>query len=286
MGRIGDPGTDPRVTADRVNDSQMKNRIYEILEHSSSNDRQADVFGYFIIALISLNVIALIVGTVDSIYESAPWAFLAIEVFSVAVFSVEYVLRLWACTANPKYSTPLLGRFRFAASPVMVVDLLAILPFFASLILSVYGLDLRILRVFRLLVRIVRMGRYSTGLQTLARVVRKKRSELAMVIVLLGVLLLTTSSLVYFAEHEQQPDVFASIPESMWWSLITLSTIGYGDVVPMTAPGRLLAGITAVLGIGLFALPAGILGSGFVDELQSRRESTRTCPHCGKAIHD
>ena len=265
---------------------QMRRRIHEILEHTSPNDRSADFFGYFIISLITLNVAALVLGTVGTIYESAPWAFQTIEVFSVVVFTGEYGLRIWACTENSRYGKATLGRFRFAASPIMVLDLLAILPFYALAVFGLHGLDLRVLRAVRLLVRLVRMGRYSTGLSTLARVIGQKRSELGTVIVVLGVLLLMTSTMVYFAEHEAQPLEFPDIPHAMWWSVITLTTIGYGDVYPITTLGRVLAGMTAILGIGLFALPAGILGSGFVDELRKRPEASQVCPHCGKGIHD
>ena len=136
------------------------------------------------------------------------------------------------------------------------------------------------LRSIRLVARIARLTRLSSGFNTLVRVVTAKRSELSTVIVVLLVLLLLTSSLMYFAEHEAQPDVFSSIPETMWWSIITLTTVGYGDMYPVTFAGRILAGLMAVLGIGLFALPAGILGSGFVDELSRNR----ACPHCGRHL--
>ena len=264
----------------------MKHRIHEILEHTLPNDRPAQVFGVFIVSLISLNVVALIFGTVDHIYQSAPWAFQAFEAFSVAIFTAEYALRIWACTTNAKYRKPVVGRIRFAIAPVMVLDLLAVLPYYALLIFSIHGLDLRVLRAVRLMVRLARMGRHSTGFTTLARVVNHKRGELGAVIVVLGALMVMTSSLIYFAEHEAQPDKFPNIPRAMWWSVITLTTIGYGDVFPITTVGRMLAGTTAILGIGLFALPAGILGSGFVDELRKNGESRIICPHCGRQIED
>ena len=164
-------------------------------------------------------------------------------------------------------------------TPIALLDLLAILPFYGQL-LGLRGLDLRVLRTVRLLARTARLTRLSSGFNTLMRVIRAKRSELSTVIVVLLVLLLLASSLVYFAEHEAQPDVFSSIPETMWWSIITLTTVGYGDMYPVTFAGRILAGLMAVLGIGLFALPAGILGSGFVDEL----DRNRVCPQCGRHL--
>ena len=148
------------------------------------------------------------------------------------------------------------------------------------------GLDLRFLRVARLLARIVRLSRYFTGLRTLGRVLHTKRGELFAVISVLLLLLVMTSSLMFFAEHEAQPEEFASIPKAMWWSIITLTTVGYGDVFPVTAAGRLLAGLIAIVGIGLFALPAGILGSGFMEELGKEENVPFLCPHCGEVIDE
>ena len=251
---------------------------YNVLEGTSSS-RIGRVVSFILASVIVLNVGALTVETVDRIYQVSPRAFWTVEVVSVAIFTIEYVLRVWSCTADPRYSHPVYGRARFAITPIALLDLLAILPFYGQL-LGLRGLDLRVLRTVRLVARIARLTRLSSGFNTLVRVVTAKRSELSTVIVVLLVLLLLTSSLMYFAEHEAQPDVFSSIPETMWWSIITLTTVGYGDMTPVTFAGRILAGLMAVLGIGLFALPAGILGSGFVDELSRNR----ACPHCGRRL--
>ena len=262
----------------------MKKRVYEIVEAAAPGNRASEVFDIFIISLIALNTVALIVGTVEEIHQVAPQAFRVFEIISVAIFTVEYLLRVWSCTADPRYAHPASGRLRFIVSPVALIDLLAILPFYMVLLVNLHGLDLRFLRAVRLLARVARMGRYSSGLCTLARVVHAKRSELLTVIMVLSVLLLMTSSLIFFAEKEAQPDKFANIPQAMWWSIITLTTVGYGDVFPVTVAGRLLAGLIAIVGIGLFALPAGILGSGFVDELRKSTDTPRICPHCNKEI--
>ena len=131
-----------------------------------------------------------------------------------------------------------------------------------------------------------RLGRYFTGIQTLGRVTRSKSGELATVVLLLGLLLLLASSLMFYAETQAQPEQFSSIPAAMWWAIVTLTTVGYGDVFPITAFGRAVAGVIAILGIGLFALPAGILGSGFLEEIQNRAYAPRLCPHCGEEIQD
>ena len=158
----------------------------------------------------------------------------------------------------------------------MLIDLLAILPFFITLAVPV-PIDLRILRSVRLGFRIARSSRHFSGVSVLARVIHAKRTELVSVVGILLMLLLLTSSLVYFAENGSQPEDFASIPQTMWWGIITLTTIGYGDTYPITFAGRALTGVMAIMGIGLFALPAGILGSGFIHEIQS----PGVCPNCG-----
>ena len=160
---------------------------------------------------------------------------------------------------------------------------MAILPFYIAL-LNLPGIDLRVVRAARLVGRVARLGRYSAGIRTLALVVQAKKDELLSVILVLLLLLLLASSLVFYAEHGAQPDKFSSIPETMWWGIITLTTVGYGDVYPVTIAGRVLAGAMAILGVGLFALPAGILGSGFIQEVQQRPERKDICPHCGEQI--
>ena len=269
-----------------MDDNSMKQRLHGVLERSDGRLSGLDVF---IITLICLNVMALIVETVEEIHDVSPLAFRAFDTISVGIFTVEYVLRLWSCTAEEKYGHPVWGRLRFAVTPIVFIDLLAILPFYVALLAPVGVIDLRILRFLRavrLFARIARLSRYSSGLRTSVGVIHAKRAELITVIVFLSILLLMASSLMYFAENEAQPDKFANIPQAMWWSIITLTTVGYGDAVPVTVSGRFLAGVIAILGIGLFALPAGILGSGFMEEMSRRRQGPMRCPHCGEEIHE
>ena len=269
----------------------LKSRIYEVLEVGDPNDRASRVFGIFLISLITLNALALIIGTVRSIYEAVPWFFKLFETVTLFIFLVEYGLRLWSCSTDLNYASPISGRLRFALTPLVFIDLIAILPSFIALLASiVFGLeivDLSFLRAVRLLARVAKLSRYSSGFRALGRVIEQKREELLTVVLVLLVLLLMASSLMFLAERNAQPDKFASIPGAMWWSIITLTTVGYGDVVPVTVVGRMIAGVIAILGIGLFALPAGILGSGFLEELHQRQRSrVRVCPHCGEEIHD
>ena len=259
----------------------LRQRIHDILSEAPSS-RVGKAVSAFLHGLIALNVLALVVGTVEGVRDLSPQTFWAIEAFSVAVFTVEYVLRVWACIVEPRFSRPIVGRLRFMAHPYMLVDLLVILPFYVALMIP-SSLDLRAMRVIRLIARLARMNRASNGLRTLGRVVQAKSNELISVVTVLLALLLVASSLVFVFENGVQPDAYSSIPETMWWGIITLTTVGYGDVYPITIAGRLLTGAIAVLGIGLFALPAGILGSGFIKEMESRSQPN-VCPHCGGQI--
>ncbi len=260
----------------------VKRRTYEILEVARPGDRASRVCDIFLISLICTNIAALVLSSVESIYRVFPEAFYIFEAVSVGIFTVEYILRVWSYTEEPRYAHPLYGRIKFVLSPIQLMDLLAILPFF----LVFLGVDLRPLRAVRLLARAIRLSRYFAGLRTLGSVLQSKRYEMFMVLLVLGVLLVLASCLMYFAEKEVQPDAFASIPAAMWWTIVTLTTVGYGDVFPITSLGRVLAGFIAILGIGFFALPAGILGSGFLEEVQRREEGPRVCPHCGLEIVD
>ena len=260
-----------------------KKRAYEILEKASPGDRLSQVFDVFIIVLISLNIFVVIIDTVQSISASFSQFFRYFEWFSIAIFSVEYVLRVWSCTASQIFKNPVRGRLRYMLSPLALVDLLAILPFYLPMLIPC---DLRMLRAVRLfrLFRILKMGRYSKAIQLLCQVIKRKREELVIMIFLVFVLLIIASSLMYYIEHAEQPDAFSSIPEAMWWGVATLTTVGYGDVYPVTSFGKAVGAFISLLGIGLFALPAGILASGFAESIQDGKKSKITCPHCGKEI--
>lgn len=249
-----------------------KQRVYEILEVAREDDCTSRRFDIFIISLILLNVVAVVLETVEGIREPAGAFFFWFEVVSVAIFTVEYLLRIWSCTAMPGYGHALRGRFRYALRPIILTDLLAIAPAY----LTMFAVDLRFLRALRALrvFRLLKLHRYSVALQTLSDVVVSKKEELAVTLGTLIILLLISSSLMYYVEHDAQPDDFSSIPAAMWWSVATLTTVGYGDVYPITPLGRLIGAVIAILGIGMFALPAGILGGAFVERLSGRAEKT------------
>lgn len=267
----------------------MKNakfRTYEILENVREADICSKIFEIFITTLIILNVFAVILETVESISMRYAYCFYIFELLSVVIFTLEYVLRIWSCTSDKKYKHPLLGRFRFAVTFLALVDLFAILPFYLPMIITFDLRFIRALRLFRLF-RLLKIGRYSRSLKTLGNVLKEKKEELLITIFVLTILLVVSSCLVYYAEKDAQPDVFTSIPAAMWWGVTTLTTVSYGDVIPVTTMGKIIAAIICILGIGMFALPTGILGAGFVEEIRKSKEPIKTiiCPHCGKDIH-
>lgn len=257
-----------------------KQRLWQVLE-ARAGDSASRAFNAFMLVLIVLNAIAVVVGTVDGIASRWHVVLERFEWFSIAVFTLEYAARLWAAPADPRYAGAARGRVRWALTPMALVDLAAILPAYLPLL----GLDLRIVRALRLLrvFRIAKLGRYVSVLRVMGNVISSKREELVVTTFVLFLLLVLASSLMYFAENAAQPEVFSSIPASMWWAVSTVTTVGYGDVYPVTGAGRLVASGAAILGIGLFALPTAILGSGFIEEVQ-RRKQPRVCPHCGKEV--
>lgn len=261
----------------------LKYKIYLLLNPAVGNSKWDKVIDYFLIILISLNVIAVILETVDSLYLPNAFVFKSFEKFSVYVFTLEYVLRLWVCTCDPKYKNSVKGRLKWIFSLGSLIDLFAFLPFY----LPFTKVDLRAIRTLRLFrfLRIFKLGRYLNATRIVSNVFKSKKEELILCMVITLSLIIVASSLMYFAENQAQPDKYSSIPATMWWCVTTLTTVGYGDVFPITVIGKFLTAFIAILGIGLFALPAGILASGFTDEFQKRKnEEKHHCPHCGKEI--
>lgn len=256
-------------------------RTYEILEGITS-DKVARGFQIFIITLISANVVMVILETEDAIKNPYGFLFNPFEIFSVIVFTIEYAARILVCTMNPKYSNSKYGRLRFVVTPMMLVDLAAILPFFLPFVVA----DIRFIRIIRLfrLFRLFKLARYSESMQTLGDVFKAKSGDLGVAFFVLFIVWIFASTLMYFAENEAQPETFSSIPSSMWWGIITLTTIGYGDVYPVTAAGKIIGTGVAILGIAVYAIPAGIMASAFTEELRKKRQKKRKCPHCGKEI--
>jgi len=256
------------------NDNSMKRnhlrrRVHQVLDIPQADDLVSQVVGYTLVVLIILNVLAVVLESVQSIRDAVGELFFWFEALSVAIFTVEYVLRIWSGveSANRSYHRPVLGRVQYAIQPLILIDLIVILPFYFSFL---FGIDLRILRVMRLL-RVFKLTRYSGAWSMFAAVIHGQRRPLIMAGYLLAITLVMAASLMYLAENEAQPVAFANIPAAMWWGLVTLTTVGYGDVTPITSIGKVLGAAVTILGIGMYALPAGILASGFMQELNRRQ---------------
>ncbi|MFH1013273.1 MAG: ion transporter [Thermoplasmatota archaeon] len=262
---------------------KLKNRIFEIVQASSTDDLSHRAFEIFIMTLVLLNVFAVILETVDSLSSQFAYFFHIFDVFSVLVFTIEYLLRLWVCTIDERYKRPIKGRIRFATTPLAIVDILAILPFYLPMLIPFDLRFIRALRLFRLF-RLFKIGRYSDAFRTLENIIKSKKEELLISVFSVMVLLVISSSMMYYVENEAQPDTFSSIPDAMWWGVSTLTTVGYGDVIPITTFGKIFGSIIALLGIGMFALPTGILASGFAEEIRKKGKGKQICPHCGKDI--
>ncbi len=243
-------------------DHRSRRRVYELFAPrlGGATGRRMD---WAILLLIALNVAAVMLETVDPIFERFTAVFQWLEIVSVIVFTIEYVARIWSAVEEEGYDRPILGRLRYARRFMMLVDLLAILPFYLAAL--GIGLDLRFLRALRLvrLFRLLKIARYSSALDKFVEVLRDRKEKLVIAAAANLMLLIVASSAMYIVEHPAQPEVFPSIPETMWWGVITLTTVGYGDVVPITPLGQLVGAVVAVLGIGMFALPAALIATGF-----------------------
>jgi len=248
--------------------SEIKYRIYSLLRGDARGNKGSNLVNAFLIALILLNVLAVTLETVEPLHSDFAIFFDAFMIFSVSVFTVEYFIRVWTCSLEKsgRYGRPFTGRLRYITSPLAIIDLLAILPFYLSMFI---GVDLRSLRIFRLL-WIIKIMRYFPALITLGIVIKREKRTLAAVLILMFLVLFITSSLVYLLERQDQPEAFASIPQAMWWGMATLTTVGYGDVVPHSALGKFLGMAIMLMGIGMFALPTGILASAFIEEVKRR----------------
>lgn len=259
----------------------IRRRIYLTLEPTEKGGSLERIFELLLIAIIVLNILAIVCESIPEVHERYAEPFHQFEVFSVIFFTVEYVLRVYSIVENKKYSHPVTGRLRFISTPMALIDLMAFVPFY----LTFLPMDLRILRIFRLmgLFRMFKVARYMHALTMFKKVLYDRREQLVLSIFFILFILVIISTTMYYVEREAQPDKFTSIPATMWWGIATLTTVGYGDMVPITAWGRILGGLFAITGVGLLALPAGILSSGFFEMMH--RPRTRKCPHCGEEFH-
>lgn len=262
----------------------MKKLLFDILYTKDQKEIIYKIDDYFITTLIILNVIAVMLETFEEINNKYNLLFFYFELVSVIIFTLEYIVRIWISDLRyPTYSK-FKSRLKYIFSPMGIIDLFAILPFYLPFLIVFDGRMARILRLFRLF-RIFKLSHYNKALTLLINVFAEKKQELIVTIVTIFILLIFSSALMYELEHDLQPEQFPNIFASFWWAIATLTTIGYGDVYPITAMGKVLAGLTAVFGIGLVAIPTGLLSAGFLTKISKDEDEIKNCPHCGKDIH-
>ncbi len=248
--------------------ARLRQRIHFALDYSTPNDRLSVAVHRVLVLLVILSVTAIVVESVPEISHGREKLFLFIELAAIFIFTIEFLLRIWSAPEHTPYSEmhPWLARWHFVRTPLALVDLLSTLPLYLVLFVDA---DLRVLLIFRLL-RFFKLARYSPGMRSLAAAIQSERNALlASGVLLIGAMLLS-SSLIHLAEGNAQPDKFGTIPSSMWWAIVTLTTVGYGDVVPVTMAGRIIAGFTMVTGMLMLALPIGIVATAFSEEIHRR----------------
>jgi voltage-gated potassium channel len=247
---------------------ELRHRIYEILHHGTIGDQTSRVTGQAIVVLIIVNLIAVTLQSVPDLAERYGPLFTAVELLSLTVFTLEYGLRVWVAVEHPPYHhlEPHQARLKFIFSAMGIIDLLAVLPFWLALVLPA---ELRVLQVFRV-IRLLKLTRYSAGVSSLLDVIYTERRALfGCFIILMGATLIA-ASVMHLIERNVQPDKFGTIPDAMWWAIVTLGTLGYGDVVPVTVLGRVVAGVTIFLGLIMVALPVGIVATAFAEQNHRR----------------
>lgn len=265
---------------------KIKATVFQVIEPSKGNPA-SKAFDIFIITLIVLNLVTIIVETFK-LPDAARNGIITFELVSVIIFSIEYLLRVWTADMLYPQLSPLKARLKYMRSFMAIIDLLSILPIYLPLLIP---LDLRILRILRLgrLLRILKINRYTHALGMILRVFKEKKAQLISSMLVVGLLLIIASVLMYNIESAVQPDAFSNALETMWWAVATLTTVGYGDIYPVTAAGKVLATIIAFLGIGMVAVPTGIITAGFSEMINKDKEKEEEefeyCPHCGEKLH-
>lgn len=255
----------PRATELR---RHPRRRLYEILEQGPIGDRTSWIVDRLIVALIVINLTVVVLESVPSIAAHYRPLFAIVEFGSLVAFTVEYVLRIWVAPEHAPYRDipPARARWRFMTSAPGLIDLLAVLPFWFAFVVPD---DLRVLLIFRV-VRFFKIARYSPGMRSLLDALARERRALIGCLVIFAGLTLVAAALMHLAERHAQPDKLGTLPDAIWWAVVSLGTVGYGDVVPVTMAGKLIAGLTILAAIVMIALPVGIIATAFADEIHRR----------------
>ena len=249
----------------------FRQRVHALVFPSAYGGELHNLYDSFIVVWVVISVLAVILESVQGVHYLLNMEFLILDAIAVSIFTFEYCLRMYCCVEEPGYKKAVTGRLKMAKSTSSIIDLLAIAPFFLEVFLH-HLIDLRFMRVFRLL-RLLKLTRYTGATQSLMKVIAREWPVMAASAFIMLLLVVMTASLGYLFEHEAQPEKFENIPQSIYWAVITLASVGYGDISPVTPAGRAMTIVLALIGIGIFAIPAALLSSAFSDQLKSDREA-------------
>ena len=276
---------------------KVKEKAFEIIE--SGKTHLSKIINITIVILIFLTLITVVASTFD-ISNSLRIIFSKFEIFSTIIFTVEYILRVWTSDLLYPELSPIRARIKYIFSFMALIDFIAILPFYLLFFIKIDLQALRTLRALRLL-RIIKINRYTTALKTITQVFKNKANQLISSMVVVGLLMIIASVLMYNFESEAQPDKFSNAFDSLWWAMSALTTVGYGDVYPITVAGKILGIVIAIIGIGMVAVPTGIITAGFSEVLhnkkskktnnsgesiEDKKDEKKYCPYCGHRIDD
>ncbi len=261
-------------------DSSLRKRIFGVLDDHRSRKPLNILFHGILFTLIIISSLLLILESVKAVYIPYKHLFLVLEMACMLFFTFEYILRVFTCTEIERYSRPISGRLKFVVTPLMLVDLLSIIPFYLLLFSSEYS-GFYIFNIFRVL-RLLKAIRYVNAFKVIGRVFYMKREQLLVSFVFILFVFVFASSVIYLVEKDAQPQKFRDIPSAMWYTIATITTVGYGDIYPVTPTGKMIGGLISMIGLILFAIPTSILTSGFLKVNQQSEK--KECPHCGKSI--
>ena len=272
---------------------KIKRTIFEIIQPAKRGNFASKLFDVFIVLLVFASIASVFISTFDVPPEVIKCLYY-LERVVLTVFSIEYLLRIWTADMLYPELSPRCARGKYIRSGMAIIDLVSILPFYIPLF---FTLDVALTRslLLLLLLRLFKLSRYTDAVSAIWSVFRSKLQEILVSVVFVVMILIVASLLIYYAEHDAQPDKFTNAFSGVWWAVATLTTVGYGDIYPVTGAGRFLGGIIALTGIGLVAVPTGIISAGFVELLERNRggkkdgsdepkEKPNYCPHCGKKL--
>jgi voltage-gated potassium channel len=258
-------------------------RIYNVIRDDDKNDLVSNIIDAVIVIAISINVLIILLDTFSSIHEKYKYIFDRIELILTVFFAGEYLIRVWTSVYIYHDLDKYKARIRYIFSFKGLIDFIALIPFFIQIIINIDFDFLRIIRLFRIL-GILKINRYTNSLLNVGKVIKSKSIQLISSMFVVSVLILFSSVLMYYIENEAQPDKFDNAFSGVWWSIATLTTVGYGDIYPITVLGKILGVIIAFLGIGLVAVPTGIISAGFIEQMNESKEVKKYCPYCGKRL--